>query len=162
MTTIIVPSAALELPRLHRPALDLTRYHFRRDLRDLIVYGTWWLADDGGPKPCLVLMSALRQGWMQSTPAVVLLEQAWVWSEEIGQPQRAAKVAMEFVDALGMPAEVKSAFRVRSVIIDHLDDLLKMPPMPADMRILAQLGEAKITSREGGETIRHEEFTERV
>lgn len=161
MYSLILPPSELDRPTLIRPALDLTRYAWRHQRSDITVYGTWWLAEDSGPKPCLVLTSSHNQG-RRAPPCVVLLDQAWMWSEEIGDPVRAAKVAMEFVDALGLTADVKSAFRVRSIIVDHLHDLLTMPVMPNAMRVSTVLGEAKITSREGGETIRHEEFIERV
>lgn len=159
--TLLLPTLDLDATTLVRPALDLTRYHWRHQRSDLTVYGTWWLAEDSGPKACLVLTSVHNQG-RRAPPCVVLLDQAWMWSEEIGDPVRAAKVAVSFVDALGLTPDVKSAFRVRSIIVDHLHDLLTLPPMPDAMRVKAVLGEAKIKSREGGETIRHEEYIERV
>lgn len=145
-----------------RPALDLTRYHFRQRHGDITVYGSWWLAEDSGPRPCLVLIPTNKQSWEKATPCVVMLDQAWVWSEEIGDPVHAAKVAMQFVDMLGQPPSPKSAFRVRGIIIDHLGDLLAMPPMPEAMRVNTVIGEAKVTARETGRVIRHEEIIDRV
>jgi hypothetical protein len=96
------------------------------------------------------------------TPCVVLLEQAWVWSEAIGDPVRAAHIAMEFVDVLGQSPTPQSCFRVRGIIIDHLSELVLMPPMPAAMREHVVIGEAKVTDREGGRVVRHEEIIDRV
>lgn len=143
-------------------ALDLTRHHFRKRHGDITVYGTWWLADDSGPRPCLVLIPTNGQSWQRSTPCVVPLNQAWVWSEEIGDPIRAAKTAIEFVDALRQPPSMQSAFRVRGIIIDHLDELVGMPPMPNDMRVETVIGEAKVTNREADRVVKHHEIVERT
>jgi hypothetical protein len=147
---------------LTRPALDLTRYHFRHLHGDITAYGTWWLAEDSGPRPCLVLLPTHKQSWEKTRPCVVMLDQAWVWSEEIGDPFRAARNALDFADALGLGASPSNGIRVRSIIVDHLDDLLKMPVMPEAMRVNTLIGEAKVTAREAGRVIRHEEIVDRV
>lgn len=147
---------------LTRPALDLTRYHLRHRHGDITVFLTWWLAEDSGPLPCLVLVPTNDQSWERCTPCVVPINHAWVWSEEKGDPVRAAKMAVGFVDALRQAPSPQSAFRVRGIIIDHLGDLLTMPPMPASMRQRVVLGEAKVTAREAGRVIRHEEVVERI
>lgn len=146
---------------LERHALDLTRYHAKRVLGDITVYLTWWLADDSGPKQCIVLVRTHDRP-AEMVPCVVPLNHAWIWSEEIGNPVQAAKMAIEFVDALRQAPNEKSAFRVRGIIIDHLGDLLNMPPMPEAMRTREVVGEAKITAPELDQVIRHEEIVDRV
>lgn len=145
-----------------KPALDLTRYHDRHQHGDITVYLTWWLASDSGPKQCLVLVPTHAQSYERTTPCVVPMNHAWVWSEEIGDPAAAAATAMSFARALGLEASPRQAIRIRSIIVDHLDDLVRMPPMPDDMREKVVLGEAKLTAREHGKVVRHHEVIERA
>lgn len=145
---------------LTRSAVDLTRVHWSRELGDITIQGTWWMGLDSGPRPCMVLTATRKQS--HTVPCVVLLDDAWVWSETIGDPQYAARTAMMFCKALGMIAAPSNAIRVRSMIVDHLDDLMKIPPMPESFREKVVIGEAKITARELGKVIRHEEITDRV
>ena len=133
-----------------RPALDLTRYHWRHERGDLVVYGSWWLADDSGPRPCLVLLPIRRQSWEKAKPAVVLIDQAWVWSD-IGDGARAARMAYEFAIGLGLDERnPNTLIRIRSIIADHIGDLLMMPPMPAEMVRVETTGEMTIAERETG------------
>ncbi|MPZ36669.1 MAG: hypothetical protein GEU95_01180 [Rhizobiales bacterium] len=144
-----------------KAAIDLTRYHARAQHGDITAYLTWWLADDGGPRPCIVLIPTRMHERVQ--PCVVHIEQAWMWSEEIGDPERACRLAFAFAAALGLDVNNQmNVFRVRSIIVDHLGDLLTMPPMPDDMRESVVIGEAKVTNREAGTVVRHEEITDRV
>ncbi len=148
---------------MQQTALDLTRYHERYQHGDITVYLTWWLASDAGPRPCLVLIPTNAQSNERGTPCVVPLNQAWVWSEAIGDPVHAARWAFAFAQTLGLDTNnVTNVFRVRSIIADHLGDFLKMPPMPDDMREKVVLGEAKVTAREAGTVVRHHEVVERA
>lgn len=140
-----------------RTAIDLARYHERYTHGDLSVYLTWFLASDAGPKPCLVLIPTDSAKWEFATPCIVMLEDAWVWSEAIGDPARAARSCFDFAGALGLnPSQPTDVFRIRSIVHDHLGDLLAIPPMPADMRETVSLGEATVTDRETGRTIERE------
>lgn len=148
--------------QLIRPALDLTRYLNRYTHGDITVYLTWWLAEDSGPRPCLVLVPTHHQSNEKCIPCVVLIQNAWIWDEQKGDPILAAFWAMKFVHLLRLTENPQSAFRVRGIIIDHLGDLLTMPPMPASMRVDTVIGEAKVTVREAGRVVRHEEIVDRV
>lgn len=139
-----------------RTAIDLTRYHDSYQHGDLSVYLTWWLADDAGPKPCLVLIPTNTAAWEHTMPCIVMLENAWVWSEAIGDPAAAARAAFGFATSLGMKTEPTNVIRIRSIIHDHIGDLLAMPPMPADMRETVNLGDATIKHRDSGRTIERE------
>ncbi len=45
-----------------RPAIDLTRYAFVRELGDIRLYGTWlYHAEDDEDEPALVLVPAVRR-----------------------------------------------------------------------------------------------------
>ncbi len=143
---------------MKRIAIDLTNPAWSQVHGDLTVYGTYWLADEDGPRPCLVLLPTDQRRWANLMPCVVLLDQAWIWSEEIGDPRRAAQTAFEFATCLGLDPEPTTVMRIRSLIVDHLPDLVPMPPMPADQRPTEPvLGE--VTVKDGdGKVIREDEL----
>jgi hypothetical protein len=140
--------------------LDLTRFHFRHVRGEIAVYGTWLLGIDSGPVPCLVLVPAHRT--INIVPCVVPLNHAWVWSEEKGDPREAARMALVMAETLGLGVSPSSGIKVRSIVIDHIEDLLKIPPMPSALREPVVIGEAKVTAREHGKVVRHHEVIERV
>lgn len=144
------------------PALDLTRYHARYEHGDLHVYLAWWTgAEDEPPRPCIVLLPIRRQSWEKAKPAVVLLEQAWLWSD-IGDPAYAVRCAFAFCKGLGLDEKNPSnVIRVRSLINEHLGDLLAMPPMPMEMRRVQHMGDMTIVERETG-VKREIEVSERI
>lgn len=145
-----------------RPALDLTCHAWRQEHGDLIAFGSWWLADDAGPRPCIVLLPKRRQSWQKAKPAVILIDQAWVWDEKIGDGARAARLAYEFAGGLGLDQRnANTLIRIRSIIADHIGDLLAMKPMPDDMRRVETMGEMTIAERETGHK-REIEVTERL
>jgi hypothetical protein len=78
-------------------------------------------------------------------PCCVTIDRAWIWSEEIGDERQAALQAVEYGDRLGMPDNIATAIRIRSIIVDHLQDLLTMPPMPEELKETVNLGEARVT-----------------
>lgn len=143
---------------MQRIAIDLTNPAWTHVHRDLTVYGTYWLADEDGPRPCLVLLPTDQRKWAYVAPCVVLLDQAWIWSEEIGDARRAAHTAFEFARCLGLDQEPTTVMRLRSIIVDHLPDLVPMPPMPAELRPKeAVLGDITIKD-ESGKVIREDEL----
>lgn len=144
------------------PALDLTRYHWKAEHGDVTAFGSWWLAEDSGPRPCIVLLPTYRQSWQKAKPSVVLIDQAWVWDETIGDPERAARLAFHFAEGLGLPLNnPNTIMRIRSIIADHIGDLLMMPPMPQDMRRTEHMGDLTISELETGR-VREVEVTERA
>lgn len=133
------------------PALDLTRYHARYEHGDILVYLSWWMGSADGPRPCIALLPARRQSWREARPAVVLLDQAWIWDEGLGDPRHCARMCFYFAAGLGFDTNDHNViFRIRSAIHDHLDELLLMPPMPRDMVRFAHMGDLTITERETG------------
>lgn len=114
-----------------RPALDLTRYAFVRELGDLRLYGTWYYTptDDNSDTDecCLVLVPAFRR--IGVTPCVVLLQHAYKWTDV----RYAAKMSLEFAKTLGFESNaMENAHRIHSLVFDHLLDLIKMPENPMD------------------------------
>lgn len=143
---------------MSRTALDLTRTAWTQKHRDLTAWGTWWLAEDSGPRPCIVLLPTDQTKWEHIKPCVVTLDEAWVWSEEIGDGARAAQIAFGFAQGLGLDAyEANNLLRIRSIIADHLGDLLTMAPLPEE-RETVHLGEGTIKERESGKIVKEGEI----
>jgi hypothetical protein len=127
------------------PVLDLNREWRSFTLGDVKIILTWWYSpSEERTRPCMVLIPAFAP-FHKLNPCVVTLDKCWVWSEEIGDPEQAALMAVQFGVRLGMPDQVSTAIRIRSLIVDHLQDLISMPPMPEELRQADILGEATVT-----------------
>lgn len=141
---------------LDRFALDLTRYHFRREVRGFVIYGTWLVLPDNRPTvPCLAILPPHRISHDRSTPAVVPLNTAWAWSEEQGDPRHAARTTASFLQAMGMAVNPMSCMSLTMAIRDHLGDLISIPPRPGERRVVA---DAIRTDQDGRQ--HHAEITE--
>lgn len=119
-----------------RPAIDLTRYAWVRELGDLRLYGTWYTWFDEEEReyqdePCLVLVPAARHCTM---PCVVALSAAFKYDN----PRHLARVSLEFARALGFDSNLMSAaHRIGGIIHDHLLDLITMPENPTETVVAA-------------------------
>jgi len=112
-----------------RPAIDLTRYAFVRELGDIRLYGTWYYdAELDDDEPALVLVPALRQTH-GIVPCVIALSAAFRYTD----PRHLAAVSLEFAKALGFEDTVMaSAHKIGGIIHDHLLDLITMPENPTE------------------------------
>lgn len=138
-----------------RIALDLTRYAFRRQHGDITVYGTWFGEQQ---RPALVLVPSYREGFERVTPCVVPLENAWKWSEEVGDQQDAVQTAFQFAECLGLDGFNRfTLLRILSIVRDELGELLKIPPKPTEAVVVA---DAFRTDENGN--VRHFEIKEHV
>lgn len=110
-----------------RPAIDLTRYAFVRELGDLRLYGTWlWDEENQDDEPCLVLVPAVRH---YTTPCVVALSAAFRYTDA----KHLARVSLTFARALGFESNTMAAAnKIGGIIHDHLLDLIKMPENPTE------------------------------
>lgn len=137
-----------------RIALDLTQYHFQRKAGDLHVYGTWF-----GPRndPVLALVPANHSDGRRYAPFIIPLENAWIWSEELGDPALQVESAHNACRALGYDFLNRfTMLRILTAIRDNMGDLLKMPPKPAERVVVA---DAFRTDRETGK-VTHLEITD--
>jgi hypothetical protein len=128
-------------PERARPAIDLTRYAFVRELGDIRLYGSWFYqpTDDNSDdtEPCLVLVPAFRRG---IPPCVVLLQHAYKWTN----PRYAAKMSLEFAKTMGFDSNfMKNAQRIHGMVFDHLLDLITMPEDPTET-VVGASGSVKI------------------
>lgn len=111
-----------------RPAIDLSRYAFVRELGDIRLYGTWYHhAEDDEDEPCLVLVPAVRHC---TVPCVVALSAAFRYTD----PKHLALVSLEFARTLGFESNpMTAAHKIGGIIHDHLLDLIKMPENPTEI-----------------------------
>ena len=112
-----------------RPTIDLTRYHFVRELGDLRLYGTWVYTpqedNSDEDEPCLVLVPAFRTYGV--VPCCVPLSAAFRYTD----PRHLARVSLEFARTLGFESNLMAnAHRIAGIIHDHLLDLITMPENP--------------------------------
>lgn len=111
-----------------RPAIDLTRHAFVRELGDLRLYGTWlWDNEEEHDEPALVLVPAHRRFGFK--PCVIPLSAAYRYTD----PRHLAAISIEFARSLGFDSSLmSSANRIGGIIHDHLLDLIKMPENPTE------------------------------
>jgi hypothetical protein len=115
-----------------QPAIDLTRYQFKRELHGLALYGSWVFNEDQeSHEPCLVVINAVYPRAFK--PVVVALSAAYLYNDA----RYMARRAREFVSLLGLHDSMTTAHRVALLLEDHLHDLLMMPPNPTEAIVVA-------------------------
>lgn len=108
-----------------QPAIDLSRNHFMRPFKDLIVYGTWLFnSDQEDLEPCLVIIPAMRRRFR---PAVIALSAAFKYNDGA----YCARAAMVFNRDLGFEDNMQNVHKVADAIHSHLRDLIVMPESPS-------------------------------
>lgn len=128
-----------------RPAIDLTRTHFVRHIGDLSLYGTWIFNNDQeAEEPALVVIPRYRATGFK--PCVVALSAAYKYNDA----RYMVYAARQFVISLGFQDSMAECHKVATLIHDHLDDLLKIPPSPTTAIVV---GEATINEAGGKRTI---------
>lgn len=117
-----------------QPALDLTRYQWRKEVHDLVLYGTWLYNDDQeDTEPALVILPRYRMNGAR--PVAIALSSAYKYNS----PAYLARAAGIFAERMGFEPTITNVHRIAMLIDDHLDDLLKMPVDPTQA---VQVGEA--------------------
>lgn len=111
------------------PELDLRARAFLYVRGDITLIGSW-LRKDGFMRPCLVLIRTGEESGEYTVPCVVTLDKAWIWEEKRGDPKEAARTVAGFIQSLRLTHDKATFIRIASLIHDHLDDLLGMPPFP--------------------------------
>lgn len=143
------------IPYARRPALDLTEISWSHQHGDVTMIGTWF--DNGEAlRPCIAIVPSYRSrdGFK---PAVILVDDAWRWSAEFGQPGYVAVEAPKIVYSLGFDVTPQQCARIANLIQDHMSDLLNIPPKPVERRVVA---DAIRTDENGKQT--HTEILDHV
>ena len=120
-----------------KPAIDLTRHHFMRELGDLVVFGTWLMNDDQeDTEPALVLLPRYRSP-SSVTPCVVALSSAYLYND----PKYCVNAAKGIAKALGFEDSMAATHKIADILHSHLPDLISMPIDPTQA---VAIGEASI------------------
>lgn len=115
-----------------KPAIDLTRHAFKRELGDLAIYGTWLMNEDQeDTEPCLVIIPRYRTYGFK--PAVIALSAAFRYND----PRHTATAAAIFARNLGFD-DMASANKIANLIFDHLGDLVTMPNDPSVANVIGE------------------------
>lgn len=124
-----------------RPAIDLTRRHFARTIGDIMAIGTWlWNEAEQNSEPCLVLVPAYRKTGFR--PVVVAMSAAYKYTDG----NYTGRVVPQFVRDLGFEDNSTNAYKVVEMILEHLPDVIEMPPDPTRTVVV---GEATINLGNG-------------
>lgn len=124
-----------------KPALDLTQFHDRQQHGDITVYSTWF---GDNLRPCLALIPTYRRTGFK--PAVILVDDAHLWSVDTGSPFYVQQQTPRIAQALGFEPTPALCARIANLIDDHLSDLLRIPPKPAERVVVA---DAILTNQDG-------------
>jgi hypothetical protein len=116
-----------------KPAIDLSRHHFMREWKDLVIFGTWLHNEDQeADEPALVIVPRYRQsGYF---PVCIALSAAFKYNS----PKYLARVTPQFVLDLGFEDSLTNAHKVADAIHSHLRDLLTMPESPTTAIVVGE------------------------
>lgn len=130
------------LERTDRPAIDLTRHHFMRELGDLVIFGTWvYSADQEDTEPALVLLPRYRPP-SSVVPCVVALSAAYLYNDAA----YCVRAAKGIAKALGFEDSMNTTHKIADILHSHLPDLVSMPVDPTEAVVV---GEASVDMGDG-------------
>lgn len=154
-----------------RPVIDLSQVAFEHTCRGILILGTWFMdPETRQSQPCLALLDArrkVRRGY--TIPCIIPLDQAWIWTREIGDHAHVARTIAEWVSIGALPGSVTNQndfHAVLDAIQSRLRDLLTMPPLPVSAAIkhgaAPAVGDLVITERTSGKVVHEAEVTGHV
>ncbi|GJH00226.1 hypothetical protein [Paraburkholderia terrae] len=124
----------------NRPFLDLTRNAFVRQKGEFTLYGTWCNAADDQTEPCLVILPAFRRDGAK--PCCIALSSAFKYNDA----RYLVRKSHHFLQEMGMEPGMTTTHALATLIYDHLQDLIEMPPEPTAAIVV---GEADLTMGDG-------------
>lgn len=151
MNQIIVPENLNSVEYTQPYKLDLSHAVHRRG--PITIWMTWnWITG----RPVMILTPTDRRISHQRTvPCIIPMDTCWKWDEDRGDQEDANFTAAMFCGALGLdPYNIRDIFKVQSAIRDHLEELIRMPPLPEDTR--RKVAEMEIHEANSGRTITKE------
>lgn len=129
-----------------KPAIDLSRHHFMRELGDLVLFGTWVMNDDQEDhEPALVLLPRYRPP-SSVKPCVIGLSAAYLYNDA----RYCVRAAKGIAKALGFEDSMTTTHRIADILHSHLDDLVSMPLNPTQAVVV---GEARVDMGNGQRTV---------
>ena len=126
----------------NKPVIDLSRFHFMRELNDLVVIGTWLMNEDQeDTEPALVLLPRYRKP-SSVIPCVVALSAAYLYNDA----KYCVRAAKGMAKALGFEDSMTVTHRIADILHSHLPDLISMPVDPSTAVVV---GEAQVNFGNG-------------
>lgn len=120
-----------------RPAIDLTRHAFMRELGDLVVFGTWIMNDEQeDTEPALVILPRYRPP-SSVVPCVIALSAAYRYNDA----KYCVHAAKGIAKALGFEDSMQRTHKIADILHSHLPDLVSMPVDPTQAVVV---GEAQV------------------
>lgn len=126
-----------------QPAIDLTVYRFKKELGEITLFGTWiWNDDQEKSEPALVLIPTHRK---INKVAGVALSSAFKYDNSRYLVHAAHYHSLN----MGFEPSMTLTRKIATIIHDHLDDLVLMPPEPttsvvgADATVMRSDGQTK-------------------
>lgn len=111
--------------------LDLTKRAWTHERGALTIAGLWAGIEDR-MRPCIGIWRTADEGNEKLWPCVVVLEDAWKWTEEVGDPGHCARVSMRFCEMLRLDVHnPRVPIQLTMLIQDHIGDLVAIPPYQA-------------------------------
>lgn len=132
--------------------VDISIYHFRHELRDLALIGSWARVDDGQWRRCLVIMRKWAYGSDDMRIYVVFddvdLPNWALDAPPYGDTAWAVAQGRQACKALDINESRANINLIITAVNDSLYDLIMMPPRPAAEKVT--VGEVVMTDRESG------------
>lgn len=154
-----------------RPVLDLRLREFEHIHRGIIVIGSWFMDEETRrSQPCMVLMDANPARGRKPVPCIIALDQMWLWTREVGDPEHVAEQIGRWISSgamPGSPSNRKDVQRVFDAVQSRLRDIVAMPPMPISGAIKHEVspstvGEIVMRDTRSGEVLNQVEVTANV
>ena len=133
----------MKQPRPHeKPAIDLSRHHFMRELGDMVVIGTWIMNDEQeDTEPALVVLPRYRPP-SSVIPCVIALSSAYRYNDA----KYCVHAAKGIAKALGFEDSMQRTHKIADILHSHLPDLVSMPVDPTRPVVV---GEAQLEFGDG-------------
>lgn len=128
-----------------KPAIDLSRHHFMREIGDMVVIGTWVMNNaQEDTEPALVLLPRYRPP-SSVMPCVIALSAAYRYND----PKYCVHAAKGIAKALGFEDSMTRTHKIADILHSHLPDLVSMPVDPTRADVV---GEAEVQLGSGRKT----------
>lgn len=132
--------------------IDLNLRAWAKSRGELTGVGTWLKTEEQW-RPAMVLLRAGHELSRDYSPYCITMDRAWIWDAVVGDGAESARQCIRIAKCLRLdPDDVRTLFRVRSFVDDHLHDLLTIPPLPPSERPGTVIAEVVATEMNTGRT----------
>jgi len=115
-------------------ALDLTRYAWLREFKDLAVFGSWIFNDDQEDhEPCMVIVPRFRRDGYK--PACIALSALHKYTAA----HYLEMAAQQFCRDLGFEENWANIYKIADCIMEHIRDVIVIPPNPTQAVVVGEV-----------------------